>query len=211
MAVDEKNGLIVNSDVVNENNDNKQLSNQVRQANEALGSNCETVCADSGYSDTETLKEVLEEGIGVVVPSQRQALHEVKDSPFSKDKFKYDETSNQYICPENKVLKYSHYNKRKGHYLYRIKGPSNCINCQHYGECTNNKRGRAIIRLKNEKIREEVEARYMSPESQEIYKKRKEKVELPFGHIKRNLNAWAFLLRGLEGVKAEMAVLLISS
>ncbi|MBF0319700.1 MAG: transposase, partial [Nitrospirae bacterium] len=38
-------------------------------------------------------------------------------------------------------------------------------------------------------------------------KKRKEKVELPFGHIKRNLNGWAFLLRGLKGVNAEMAVL----
>ncbi|MBF0457589.1 MAG: hypothetical protein HQK99_06815 [Nitrospirae bacterium] len=33
-------------------------------------------------------------------------------------------------------------------------------------------------------------------------------MELPFGHIKRNLNAWAFLLRGLERVKAEMTVLL---
>nr|ADI87769.1 transposase [uncultured Nitrospirae bacterium MY4-5C]ADI87781.1 transposase [uncultured Nitrospirae bacterium MY4-5C]ADI87791.1 transposase [uncultured Nitrospirae bacterium MY4-5C] len=207
IAVDEKNGLIVNSDVVNENNDIKQLSDQVKQANEVLGSNCETVCADSGYSNTETLKEVLEEGIVVVVPSQRQALHEPKELPFSKDKFKYDEENNQYICPENKILKYSHYSKGKGHYLYRMQCPSNCINCRYFGECTDSKRGRAIIRLKHEKIREEVETIYLTPEGQEIYKKRKEKVELPFGHIKRNLNGWAFLLRGLKGVNAEMAIL----
>lgn len=37
-------------------------------------------------------------------------------------------------------------------------------------------------------------------------KKRKEKVELPFGHIKRNLNVGSFLLRGNSGVNAEMAV-----
>lgn len=207
IAVDENNGLIVNSDVVNENNDIKQLHNQVKQVNDVLGKSCDVACADSGYSDTETLKEVLKEGIAVVVPSQRQALHEPKDSPFSKDKFKYDEVNNNYICPENKILKYSHYSAVKGHYLYRIKGPSNCINCKHYGKCTDNKRGRAIIRLKNEKIREELEAKYMSQEGQAIYKKRKEKVELVFGHFKRNLNAGAFLLRGLKGVNAEMAVL----
>jgi len=34
-----------------------------------------------------------------------------------------------------------------------------------------------------------------------------QKAELPFGHIKRNLNVNAFLLRGLEGVKAEMSLL----
>ncbi|WP_420265477.1 transposase [Candidatus Magnetominusculus dajiuhuensis] len=62
-----------------------------------------------------------------------------------------------------------------------------------------------MIRLKHENVREEVETTYMAPEGQETYKKRKEKVELPFGHIKRNLNGWAFLLRGLKGVNSEMA------
>ena len=36
---------------------------------------------------------------------------------------------------------------------------------------------------------------------------RKQKVELPFGHIKRNLKMDSFLLRGLKGVKAEASVL----
>ena len=49
--------------------------------------------------------------------------------------------------------------------------------------------------------------RYESSAGQQIYKKRKEKVELPFGHMKRNLGAGCFLLRGLEGVRAEMSVL----
>ena len=47
----------------------------------------------------------------------------------------------------------------------------------------------------------------MSEKGQAIYKKRKEKVELPFGHIKRNLKVDAFLLRGLKGVNAEMSLL----
>ena len=34
-----------------------------------------------------------------------------------------------------------------------------------------------------------------------------QKAELPFGHIKRNLGVGAFLLRGVEGAKAEMSLL----
>jgi transposase len=207
IAVDEKHGLIVNSDVVNESNDTKQFSGQVKQANELLGRKCKTVCADAGYANTGDLKEVVEEDIEVVVPSQKQALHKPQDDEFGKDKFLYERETNQYICPEGKILKYSHYSEVKGHYLYRIKGPLTCIQCKHYGRCTNNTRGRAIIRLKDEHVKEALEALYRSEKGQMTYKQRKEKAEVPFGHIKGNLKAGAFLLRGLKGVKAEMALL----
>lgn len=207
IAVDEKHGLIVNSEVVNTNSDKEQFIRQVKQANEVLGKKCETACADAGYANTENLKEAVEEEIEVIVPSQKQALHNpAEENAFGKEKFRYDEKNNQYICPEGKVLSYSHCSKTKGHYLYRIKGPSNCISCKYYGECTNNNRGRAVIRLKSEKAKEQIEALYLSEKGQAIYKKRKEKVELPFGHIKRNLKVDAFLLRGLKGVNAEMSL-----
>ena len=207
IAVDERHGLIVNSDVVNESNDTNQFSEQVRQANEVLGRKCKTACADAGYANTANLKEAVGEEIEVIVPSQKQALHKHEDDLFGKDKFIYDKENDQYLCPEGKVLKYSHYSETKGHHLYRIKGPSNCLQCKHYGKCTNNMRGRAIIRLKDENVKEELEALYISDKGQTIYKKRKEKVELPFGHIKGNLKTGSFLLRGLKGVRAEMAIL----
>ena len=68
------------------------------------------------------------------------------------------------------------------------------------------RRGRAIIRLKDEELKKRLEGRYASEEGQIIYSKRKEKVELVFGHIKRNLNGGAFLIRGLAGVRAEWAL-----
>lgn len=86
IAVDEKHGLIVNSDVVNESNDTKQFSGQVREANEVLGRKCERACADAGYANTGNLKETVEEDTEVIVPSQKQALHTPhKDDPFGKD------------------------------------------------------------------------------------------------------------------------------
>jgi hypothetical protein len=50
-------------------------------------------------------------------------------------------------------------------------------------------------------------AQFEQPDSQAIYELRKQKAELPFGHIKRNLNAGYFLLRGLDGVRAEASLL----
>jgi len=83
-----------------------------------------------------------------------------------------------------------------------------CRQCCHFGECTtSHKHGRKILRYLNEEFRERLQSEYEQPASQAIYKLRKQKVELPFGHIKRNLNAGHFLLRGWEGVRAEASLL----
>jgi hypothetical protein len=72
---------------------------------------------------------------------------------------------------------------------------------------TKSKKGRTIDRLLNGEVRQKLEAQYEGPQSQKIYKLRKQKVELPFGHIKRNLKVDSFLLRGLKGVRAEASIL----
>ena len=207
VVTDEKNGLAVSADVVAEPNDSNQFTQQIRQANENLEKKCDVACSDCGYSNVDNLKESVDEGITVIVPSQKQASHnKEKEEPFHKDQFKYDEYNNQYICPEGYILRYSHYSKKKGYYLYRMATPSDCKNCTHWGVCTKSNRGRAINRLKNEECKEYLKALYESDYGQSIYKKRKSKVELQFGHIKRNLNRGAFSVRSLKSVKGEMAI-----
>ena len=207
VTVDEKNGLIVSADVVSESMDRNQFSSQIEQAVDTLGKPCKTAVADAGYSDVDNIKETTTKHIDVIVPSQRQALHHSKDNPFGKDKFRYDAEHNQYVCPSGNILRYSHYWKEKRHFVYRMEKASLCQECAHWGVCTTSKIGRTVIRLKEEELREKLEVRYASEEGQAIYKKRKEKVELPFGHVKRNLNGGAFLVRGLAGVRAEWAIL----
>ena len=82
-----------------------------------------------------------------------------------------------------------------------------CRRCCHFGKCTKQPRGRGITRLLKTELKQKLEAQYEEPESQKTYALRKQKVELPFGHIKRNLKVDSFLLRGLDGVKAEASVL----
>jgi len=208
IVTDEKHGLIVTSDVVSKNNDVEQFASQINQANETLGKTCETACADSGYADTNELEKIDSQGIKVIVPSQRQAS-EKEPGPFDKEHFQYDGQNNQYICPEGNKLAYRYINNRRRSKVYVMPKDSVCTRCQHFGKgkCTTDTRGRKVTRLLNEEVRQKLEAQYKEPESQAIYKLRKQKVELPFGHIKRNLKVDAFLLRGRDGAKAEMGLL----
>lgn len=206
LVVDEKHGLIVHSDVVSESNDVQQFAPQISEANKTLEKRCEHACADAGYASTEQLKEIHDQGITVIVPSQKQ-VHNRPPEPFDKERFQYDGTKDCYICPEGQVLTYSYYSKEKHHRVYQVKDRATCGSCQHWGLCTQGKSGRRIRRLINEQTKARLEEQYAKAPSQAIYAQRKQKVELPFGHIKHNLGVSSFLMRGLEGVRAEMGLL----
>ena len=192
-------------DAVPDSSDVNQFENQITQAEELLDKECEVACADAGYADTDELEKIDERGTKVIVPSQRQALHN-DEKPFSKSEFTYDKEKNCYYCPEGHKLTFIG-KKHNGKKLdYRITDPKICKQCEHYGVCTKAKKGRKIVRLSNEEVREKLEQQYEQAESQEIYARRKSKVEHPFGHIKQNLGLKNFLLRGRDGVQAEIAI-----
>lgn len=206
IVVDEKHGLIVESDVVNDANDLKQFANQIEKSNETLGKKCETACADAGYANTDVLKKIDDQGVTVIVPTTQQA-HNRAPKPFGKERFNYSVENDCYVCPEGQTLVYYTYCHTKRHRIYQIKDRSLCLACAHFGLCTSSKSGRRIRRLENEAVKEKLARQYELPESQRVYALRKQKVELPFGHIKRNLGVGSFLLRGIEGARAEMALL----
>ena len=204
-VVDEKHGLIISADVTNENNDLHQFAQQIDIAAETLEKKPQTATADAGYNFIDELERIDQQNIKVIVPSPRQVSK--KDSgPFDKSNFKYDHNSDSYRCPEGHILTYTSTNFQKGHKVYRI-GGSACSRCSHFGVCTNNPRGRTVTRILKEELAEKLAAQYEESESRRIYDLRKQKSELPFGHIKHNLKVSGFLLRGLDGVKAEMSLL----
>jgi transposase len=205
-VVDERHGLIVHAEAVNATSDVNQFARQIEGANDLLEIPCKVACADAGYANTDELGKIDQQGIKVIVPSQRQALHE-EESPFSKSHFIYDKEQDVYICPEGQALRYHNTHKPKGKRYYRIVDKKLCLDCKHYGQCTESQHGRNIARLRNEDVKIRLEAQYQEESSQDIYAKRKTKVEQPFGHIKRNLKTDAFHLRGKDGVQAETALL----
>lgn len=205
-VVDEQHGLIVHAEAVNAASDVNQFARQIERANTLLGSPCTVACADAGYANTDELGTIDQQGIKVIVPSQRQALHE-DENPFSKSHFTYDKEQDIYFCPEGHTLRYSSLDKATGKRHYLMVDKTLCFQCRHYGQCTEGKNGRKIVRLHNEDLKIRFEVQYQEESSQEIYAKRKTKVEHPFGHIKRNLKTDGFLLRRKDGVQAETALL----
>lgn len=202
IVVDEKHGLVVTADITNENNDCRQFAEQIDRANETLGHKCSCACADSGYANTPELEKIAQQNIKVIVPSKTQASKKIK--PFAKKSFIYDKEKDCYTCPEGNVLTYRYVNT-KGDRIYAI-SKSTCASCRHFNMCVRTENGKTVLRLNDEDLKEKFETLYQQPDCRQIYNLRKEKVELPFGHIKRNLKFDSFLLRGKDGVKAEIAL-----
>lgn len=205
-VVDEKNGLIVNTDAVDDTSDIHQFAEQVDEANKVLEQPCDVACADTGYAHTNELEKIDAQDILVIVPSKRQGQRHGK-LPFSKYDLNYDKEQDCYICPEGHELRHITTEKKTGEKRYQIVDKELCVKCKHFGTCTKSKHGRRTSRAHNEDVKERLEAQYEKKGSQEIYTKRKTLVEHPFGHIKRNLKTDAFMLRGREGVQAEASLL----
>jgi transposase len=205
-VIDDKNGLIVHAEAINDVNDRNQFARQIEQSHDVLEKPCQTACADAGYAHTNELEKIDAQEIMVIVPSQRQALHEGQ-KPFGKQDFRYNKEQDCYYCPKGHRLRLAGTEKKNGKKRYQIVEKEICLTCQHYGICTTGKNGRRIVRLHNEEMKEKLEEQYKQSASQEIYSRRKARVEHPFGHMKRNLKTQAFILRGRDGVQAETSLL----
>ena len=208
-VVDDKNGLIVHADVVSEPNDSNQLAVQILGAEADLDRKCKTACADAGYSDTTEISRLESPERMVVIPSQSQAAHkETEIGPFDKARFSYDADSDCYLCPQGHRLVFRRFqDKARQKRDYRIETPGKCRSCTHFGTCTKSKQGRTVTRHISEEVREAVCKRFEEPAMVQIYKRRKARVEHPFGFIKKVLSYGQFMLRGRQGVRAEASIL----
>jgi transposase len=205
-VVDDKNGLIAHTDAVSDANDGNQLADQVKAAESNLDRSCKEACADAGYSDIDQIDQIETHDRKVIVPSPHQVSHK-QPKAFNKREFTYDAENDSYICPQGHCLVFRRYqDKEKTKRDYRIEKPALCRACKNFGECTGSNQGRTIVRHVKEDLRKKIEARYCQPEGQLIFKRRKDRVEHPFGYMKKNLGVGQFLLCGTQGAQAEASI-----
>ena len=205
-VADDKNGLIVHTDVVSESNDLHQIAAQIRGAEAELGLECKVACGDAGYCDLAEMAKLESAGIKVVVPSKAQASDK-EVGPFDKSRFTYDADSDCYQCPEGHRLILRRLKEKEKQLEYRIEKRSNCRCCPHFGTCTEARQGRTITRHVLEEVGEVVAGRFKEAEIRQIYGRRKARIEHPFGFIKKILGFGQFHLRGREGAGAEASIL----
>jgi len=200
-AIDSKNKLIVGVMVMNEANDQGQLSKLAKAVKSNLMLEKMIVPADKGYHDTEDLKECHENGITTIV-----AIPEGKcpKGIYSKEEFQYNKENDYYICPNGCILNFA-YECERGFLRYR--NYKACKSCKLKKLCTKSNR-REIARHKYAEHAERNDRAFK--ENQDIYKLRQLLCEHPFGTVKRTMGIRQFLTRGLRNVNAEAALIFLT-
>lgn len=199
--------LITAAEVVNDPDDHAQAVPMLREAEAMTGQKAGASLLDGGYHSGENLEACEKEGYKVLMPeAQSKAL----ENPYHKDHFEYDAESNSYLCPEGQKLDFGGVKRRKGRPEMRVylASAAVCIACPAFGQCTrDNRHGRALEIGPHEEELRRHRALMATGESKAAYSHRKELVEPVFGILKEVQGARRFLLRGLEMVRAEWALL----
>ena len=202
IAVDDKHKLIVAQDVVNEATDYGQLAAMAKEAKEALGVENLKAVADGGYYDNVDIAECEVLGIEAYVPRPRKGSA-ASGGRFDKTQFTYDATKDTYTCPEGITLKKKTECLKRGAKHSFYSNALACRRCLRKAECTTADY-RRITRWAGEAALDRMHARVEA--TPELIVRRKALCEHPFGSIKFWKEQRAFLMRGLEKVRAEFSL-----
>src|SRR3954447_1152691 len=202
VAVDAKHKLLVEQQVTNQVVDMGLLTQTAEPAKEVLGVEKIAVVADKGYFKIEDIEACEKAGIEPYVPRPQRGPS-VKAGLFRKDEFQYDAASDSFLCPAGQRLHAYSFSLLRGLKKINYTNKMACDDCAIRPRCTGG-RFRTVSRLENEAVLDRMQARLA--QRPDILNGRRESVEHPFGTIKQWMNQGAFLMRGLEKVRAEFSL-----
>jgi transposase len=202
-VVDSSHCLIADFEAINRN-DFDSLHHMASRAKEILGILDLSVLADKGYHSGNELQKCEASAINTYVPNR-----EDEDSKG----FVYNKETDSYSCPQNQTLTSNGtgYYRKKGNRRVTIKKyrTSACKTCPVRSSCTKQKKGgRQIERSEYQDAVDRNNKRV--EQNKELYSRRQAIVEHPFGTIKRSWGYTYTLLKGLEKVNAEVALIYLA-
>ena len=138
--------------------------------------------ADAAYKTPAIAKLLLDDGISPIFPYKRP---QTKEGFFKKYEYYYDELYDCYLCPNDKILKYSTTN-RDGYREYKSCS-TDCVNCPYLHKCTESANHvKVITRHIWESYIEICEDLRHTKGNKDLYDKRKETIERLFGTAKEH-------------------------
>jgi radical SAM protein with 4Fe4S-binding SPASM domain len=216
VAVDDKNSLVVHYEVTNDN-DRKALHPTAMQAKENMGMHKEapiTALADKGYFNAEQLQQCFESGVLTYVPpTYNRAAESIPVKGYRIEDFIYHSKTDTYTCPEGHTLtttghwykkEYIRSEKTRSSSLMKHYKTDKCLECPAMHLCTVNKAGRLLERSQYAEVVELNQKRLkLHPE---VYLRRQQIVEHPFGTIKRWWGYSYTLMKGIKKVGADLGL-----
>jgi transposase len=122
---------------------------------------------------------------------------------YYASQFSYNPETDTYTCPEGQVISYVYTSSSRSGSERRIYRGKTCGKCPVRSACTRNPRGRSIERMPWADAVDRHRAQMRTETARERMRRRRQLIEPVFGTIKEHLGLRRFLLRGLEGVRAE--------
>ena len=169
------------------------------------------VVADSGYYSQTQLKDCQEEGLTPYVAIPDKSGSNKKVGRFCRHDFIYDKERDVYQCPAGNDLEKQSCQRKRGLLYFKYVSNSKCCKkCELKNKCLPEKMPyRQLYRWEHEEIVEDHQKR-MRQHGRVYMKKRASLGEHPFGTFKLWLGWAHFLMRGMEKVRAEMSLLMLS-
>jgi len=201
VAVDAKNKMIVEQAVTNQVVDMGLLTQTAEPARAILDVATIDVVADRGYFKIEDIEACENAGCVPFVPKPQRGSS-VREGFFRKDEFRDDPERDVFICPAGQILASRYESRLRELKKIDYANRAACLVCPIRSRCTNGYR--KVSRLENEAVLDRMAARLKA--RPEVLDRRREAVEHPFGSIKQWMNQGAFLMRGLDKVRAEFSL-----
>ncbi len=154
------------------------------------------VTADAGYKTPWICKKIIDDGR---IPSMPYKRPQTKEGFFKKYEYVYDEYYDCYLCPNDKILKYTTTN-REGYREYKS-NPHDCAKCEKIKQCTESKiKQKVVTRHIWENYIEMAEDIRHSALGKETYSKRSQTIERVFADAKEKHAMRYTPYRGLNQV-----------
>jgi transposase len=214
IVVDDKFKFIVATEISSDNNDHGKLYNMAIETKAITQNENITIVGDTGYYSAKEIAKCQDNDIDAVVAIPKQEKQQKDKGYYLHSDFIYDKESDSFTCPNKQIILKSksviiNDNGTKK-YVYRAKSKI-CKACPLKDNCIPKKTSyKSLMRSEDADTVIKYKEKMKTDKSKALIKKRGSIVEHPFGTIKRHLGWDHFLVRGIEKVSGENALIMFS-
>lgn len=182
----------------------------VEQHRKSTGEMPQTTLMDAGFFSTFVLAFFVARDLDVLCPpgqafdaSSMERRRRSPNTKFLKSDFRYDEDSDVYICPAERLLKPEHRSSDRNGPYQRYQG-TQCSDCPLKAQCTD-AQARTIKRYEADEYKDAMREVLRQPQALARYQGRSVG-ERPFAEVKTRQGFTRFRRRGVRGARLEAAL-----
>ena len=194
--------------VNNDPSDTNSLPEMIEKTEKTTQTKIKQTKADSAYFTKENLNFLESNSTEAFIPDTLKESEEKKErenqvSRFNRHRFQYNQETDQFTCPEGKVLKLIKINKDSLSREYRC---NDCHECAFKKLCTKGQARYLQVDFELDKLRNKMRQKLNSPEGKKTYLERLSEIEPVIGNVKHNLGFTEFSSRGQAMAQVELGL-----